>query len=321
MTFQQELGIDSGSPLKPLSSLIEDSQPRRETPSSPLTPNYNSIYRGLDPGVLGPKRVTHALGFNLVEPLVAGRTPPQVEPPVPNVETAKSWRKTFLLIPSLLRICWKVFQDLASKASSGMSWPGKVIGQDFLTLRNWLFSISPWRRQPVPVSKGEPLWNTICSTSDDDELLRILRTYTSLEEFIDDYELISRFQTNATEAELVPEMSLESLHSWAFFLIDFVVEDRLPFAKFTVSETGLAQLEWRLSEETIEGNRFDAFYGEGRGVVDLVFLPSSMIELTVVSGPYDDDIDRISFSGCFPHEMAKMILRVFFQNRLQSVYA
>ena len=161
------------------------------------------------------------------------------------------------------------------------------------------------------------LWIEICSASTNDEVLDILRQ-RNLNRYVDDYHSYLEIRDRISDGNEKSGFILQSLQSWARFVIDFLEKENLPYARIRSDRDGCAQLEWRLSEGDDKYDPDNEYYGKGRGIVDITFYPSYLNSLSILSGPYGNGKRRISFSGRLPYSKTIEIIRSF-GRRLQGV--
>ena len=159
------------------------------------------------------------------------------------------------------------------------------------------------------------LWDQIRETSTNEEVLGILRQ-RNLNHYVDDY--YSYLELKSRVSGEKHSFMLQSLQSWARFVIDFIEKERFPYAEIRSNRDGCAQLEWRLSEAHDESDWDNEYFGNGRGIVDLTLLPAGLISLSILTGPYGSGKNRIFLSGRLSYFKTIEILRLF-RGRLQSV--
>ena len=147
----------------------------------------------------------------------------------------------------------------------------------------------------------------IFGTKSHDRVIEIL-SENGMERHVEDYHASLRHQSKISgKAGFI----LQSLQSWARFVIDFAEEENLPHAKIRSDRDGCVQLEWRLldGEDGFEFNDYPEYFGNGRGIIDLTFYPSYLHSLSVLSGPYKSKSRRISLAGRLPYSLTITILR------------
>ena len=159
------------------------------------------------------------------------------------------------------------------------------------------------------------LWDQIRDTSTSEEVLDILRQ-RNLDLYVEDYYSYLDVKSRNTGGE--HGFMLQSLQTWARFVIDFIEKERFPYAEIRANREGCAQLEWRLSEAHDESDWDNEYFGNGRGIVDLTLFPSGLISLSILTGPYGNGGNRISLSGRLSYLKTTGILKLF-RSRLQSV--
>ena len=159
------------------------------------------------------------------------------------------------------------------------------------------------------------LWDQIRDTSTSEEVLDILRQ-RNLCLYVEDYYSYLDLKSRITGGE--HGFELQSLQSWARFVIDFIEKEGFPYSEIRSNRDGCAQLEWRLSEAHDESDWDNEYFGNGRGIVDLTLFPSGLISLSILTGPYVNGKNRISLSGRLSYLKTTEILRLF-RSRLQSV--
>ena len=148
------------------------------------------------------------------------------------------------------------------------------------------------------------------------DVLNVL-SRNDLVQYVEDYHRYIEHRQEILEDGESPGIILQSLQSWAWFLIDFVKPSKIPYAKIDADFDGCIELTWRLSSEKLPHDPDNEYYGNGRGLVHLTFFPSYLNYLSVFSGAYEANKQRIGFDGWFSHTKTKQVLHTF-SERLQS---
>ena len=182
----------------------------------------------------------------------------------------------------------------------------------------FLITRHPQRLEPYFdwVSNREWARRKIFALHTHDELLEFMAA-NDLEDYVDDYyDYIQDRQSELEEGES-PGVILQSLQSWAWFLIDYALPEQIPNVKLRADFAGCVNLVWRLSEESMPDDPDNEYYGNGRGIITLTFYPSLLNYISVMSGAFGSERRRITFRGEFSHAMTKEIIGLF-KERLLS---
>ena len=156
----------------------------------------------------------------------------------------------------------------------------------------------------------EILREKIQSTKTHDEVLDILSDH-DLGHYVCDYhDYLAWRQENLEEDESLG-IVLQSLQSWAFFLINFAEPNNLPYAKITADDVGCIDLMWEISPSPIPFDLDNEYYGNGEGIAMLKFYPSYLNHLTILSGAYGCERLRISLDGTLSYTKTQEILITF----------
>ena len=113
-----------------------------------------------------------------------------------------------------------------------------------------------------------------------------------------------------------PSIILQSLQSWAWFLLDYPRLTHLPKAEVSADFDGCLEMEWRLSSDEIQFDSNNEFYGNGRGIAVLTFYPASLNHLSILSGAYTGGKQRITLDCFLPHDMTIQIFDLFTERLL-----
>ena len=149
-----------------------------------------------------------------------------------------------------------------------------------------------------------------------DKVLEIL-SQNNVGRYVEEYRSYLEWRQEELEEGESPGIILQSLQSWAWFLVSYAVPKKLPFARVKADFDGCIELIWRLSTEPIVDDPDNEYWGNGRGIVVLRFYPSFLNSLSILSGPYASEKLRLSIDGCLSHEKTRQIMDVFaerFQN-------
>ena len=183
-----------------------------------------------------------------------------------------------------------------------------------------------WGDTRVPIAKTFPnkreeqesLRQSVFTTETHDEVLKIMEEH-ELDQHVEDYHSYLKYRQEDLDEEQSRGIILQSLQSWAWFLLDDEVRSsRIPYPNITADYFGSIDLIWRLSPEQRPGDFDSQYYGEGKGVIILRFLPSYLNYLSVLSGAFEDGKRRIAFDGYFSY---KKTLPVLFAFQERIVYA
>lgn len=171
-----------------------------------------------------------------------------------------------------------------------------------------------FRRSNLHQKFQEILREMIQNTETDDEVLDILLDH-NLDNYVCDYHSYLAWRQENLEEDERPGIVLQSLQSWAFFLISFSEPNNLPYAKITADDVGCIDLIWEISPNPIPFDMDNEYYGNGEGIAMLKFYPSYLNHLTILSGAYGCEKLRISLDGTLSYMKTQEIL-VTFRDRL-----
>jgi len=180
------------------------------------------------------------------------------------------------------------------------------------------FSLGNWTNAFARTSalKHDRIQLEIFASETHDEVLNVL-SKNGLEKYRQDYVDYLNWRQKELEKDESRGIILQSLQSWAWFLIDYAIPNQLPYAKIDADFDGCIDLTWRLSENPLPNDPDNEYFGNGRGLIHLTFFPSYLNYLSVFSGAYGNDKHRIGFDGWFSHTKTKQVLSMFAE-RLQS---
>ena len=189
--------------------------------------------------------------------------------------------------------------------------PPKTISHSFIDryLRAWGFA-SNW------VSNREWARRKIFALHTHDELLEFMAA-NDLEDYVDDYYDYLQDRQDELEEGENPELILQSLQSWAWYLIDYALPEEIPYVKVRADFDGCVRLVWRLSEELMPNDPNNEYFGNGKGIISITFYPSLLNYISVMSGAYGSERRRITFRGEFSYAMTKEIMGLY-KERLLS---
>ena len=156
----------------------------------------------------------------------------------------------------------------------------------------------------------EALRERIFATDTHDEVLDILAR-NGLSRYVEDYNAYLRWRREGLEEGESPGIILQSLQSWAWFLISYAEPTSLPYTMIDADHDGCIELEWRLSPDADENDPDDAYWGNGHGIAVLRFYPSYLNSLSVLSGPYASGKRRLAFEGCLSHVKTQKAIDMF----------
>ena len=163
----------------------------------------------------------------------------------------------------------------------------------------------------------ENLRQKLFATESHDEVLEIL-TQNDLERFVADYQVYLEQRQETRDEDERPGIILQSLQSWAWFLISYAAPMGLPYTMVDADIDGCIELEWRLSDEPIEDDPDNEYWGNGEGIALLRFYPSHMNALSILSGPYACERRRLAFESCMSHTKTRQILDLFAERLLDG---
>lgn len=157
----------------------------------------------------------------------------------------------------------------------------------------------------------------IFETKSHDKVLEIL-SKNGLGNHVKDYHAHLQSRQEFSEEGESLGIILQSLQSWAWFLIDYAAPKRLPYAEMSADYDGCIELEWRLSQESDPSDPDDDYWGNGRGIAVLSFYPSYVNSLSILSGPYASEKLRLSFEGQLSHLKTLQVIDIFAERFLDE---
>ena len=161
----------------------------------------------------------------------------------------------------------------------------------------------------------ESLRQEVFASKTHEEVLDVL-SENGLEEFRQDYaDYLVRRQKDLDEGEN-PSIFLQSLQSWAWFILDYTELQYLPKAEISADFDGCLEMEWELSFDEIQDDPENEFYGNGRGLAVLTFYPASLNHLSILSGAYTGAKQRITLDCFLPHKKTIQIIDLFTERLL-----
>ena len=134
---------------------------------------------------------------------------------------------------------------------------------------------------------------------------------TGRNQYVENYNEYLKYRRKELDEDESPGIILQSLQSWAWFLIDYAEIASIPYVKISADFFGCVSLVWRLSEASIPNDLDNEYYGNGKGILALTFFPSYLNHITVMSGAYGVEKRRIAFEGDFSHTKTKQIMDTF----------
>ncbi len=155
--------------------------------------------------------------------------------------------------------------------------------------------------------KKEKGLRLVRNSRDEEELLNALVEVGFSDQVEQFHKYLERRKENLDEGEH-PGFIFETLKAAARFLVE---NDDLPFSAIKSDFEGNADLEWFLSSRRTEDHEDDMFWGEGDGQIVLRFVSPTLIEFAMLSGPWDDERERLSLSGTMSHSKMKTIVELF----------
>ena len=165
-------------------------------------------------------------------------------------------------------------------------------------------------RQETSSPERSFLRQEVFNTTTHDGVLDIL-SRNGLKECAEDYDDYLTWRKQDLEEDESPGIILQSLQSWAWFLLDYVDPSNLPYARVSADFVGCVELTWTLSPESISESLENRYYGNGEGILLLSFYPSYLNYLSILTGPYGSEKRRIALSGYIPHTKTKQIMDLF----------
>lgn len=161
----------------------------------------------------------------------------------------------------------------------------------------------------------ERLRRRIFASETHEEVLDVL-SESEFEGFVQDYtDYLVQRRDDLFEDES-PDVFLQSLQAWAWFLLDYSGLKNLPKAKTSADLDGCLELEWELSGDEIQGDPDNEFYGKGRGLAVLTFYPASLNHLSILSGAYTGGKQRMTLDCFLSHDKTVEIIDLFAERLL-----
>lgn len=159
-------------------------------------------------------------------------------------------------------------------------------------------------------SKRARLQQEVFASQTHEDVLDVL-SKNKLEEFVQDFaDYLVRRQYDLDEGES-PGVFVQSLQSWAWFLLDYPELGNLPKAETSADIDGCLEMEWELSCDEIQDDPENEFYGNGRGLAVLTFYPASLNHLSILSGAYTNGKQRITLDCFLSHDKTIQIIDLF----------
>ena len=165
--------------------------------------------------------------------------------------------------------------------------------------------------------RKELIRKQVFRTESHDKVLEIL-SKNGLGHYVEDYHAHLQSRQEYLEEDESPGIILQSLQSWAWFLISFAEPRKLPYAGMKADYDGCVELVWRLSEESTLYDPDDEYWGNGRGIAVLKFYPSYLNSLSILSGPYASEKRRLSFEGQLSHLKTQQVIDIFAERFLDG---
>lgn len=90
--------------------------------------------------------------------------------------------------------------------------------------------------------------------------------------------------------------NLESMKLFGEFLVTYRPSSPLIY----IGYNGYIGAEWPISGDLRAEHSYAEYWGDGDGIVVMEFLPSGLIELAILSGPYEGGKNRLKLDGFLP---------------------
>ena len=146
----------------------------------------------------------------------------------------------------------------------------------------------------------------------------MMLTRNDLGRHVENYKAYLEWRQEDLEEGESPGVVLQSLQSWAWFLVSYAQPKKLPLARMKADFDGCIELIWRLSPERVSGDPDNGYWGNGRGIAILKFYPSYLNYLSILSGPYASEKRRLSVDGFLSHTKTQQVLNVFAERLLDG---
>lgn len=190
--------------------------------------------------------------------------------------------------------------------------------QDLLGfLVNLVLSSAANQAQSSHQRDNEEVREELFATSSHDEVLEILQE-NELNHLVDDYWSFLKHRQEDLEEGERPDIILQSLQSWAWFMVDYVLVNNLPYARLRADFDGCARLIWRLSEGQFDRDVDNKHWGRGRGIAVLKFFPSGLNYFSMMSGPFAPEEQRLTLEGYLSHDKTKKTIDMFSERLLNA---
>ena len=113
-----------------------------------------------------------------------------------------------------------------------------------------------------------------------------------------------------------PGIILQSLQSWAWFLLDYAFPTEMPDIHVDADWDGCAYFEWSLIGEEVDGDPDNEYWGsENRtwapGIMTMTFYPNRLVGLGLLSGSYGSNKRRLTLESTLSYDKAIGVLEMF----------
>ena len=174
-----------------------------------------------------------------------------------------------------------------------------------------------WHSEDRKETSRERLRKKLFATETHEKVLEVL-FQNNFGRYVKDYYAYLNWRQEDLDEGESPGIILQSLQSWAWFLISYAAPKKLPFAKVKADFDGCIELVWRLSTEPIQDDPDNEHWGNGRGIAVLKFFPSYLNSLSILSGPYATRKLRLAFDGCLSHVKTQQAIDMFAERFLNA---
>lgn len=149
------------------------------------------------------------------------------------------------------------------------------------------------------------------------EVLSFLKLH-DLERPVGDYSNYIKWRQEELEEGESPGIILQSLQSWAWFLVDYAKPKGLPYTKLKADFDGCARLAWRLSDRWLHSGADSKYWGNGHGIATLKFYPSNLNYFSMLSGPFASERRRLTLEGYLSHERTCQVINMYAERFLHE---
>lgn len=185
--------------------------------------------------------------------------------------------------------------------------------------RSWdtPYRVLRWHNEDRKQPGRERLRKNLFASETHGEVLEILRQ-NNLGRHVKDYSAYLNWRKEDLDEGESPGIILQSLQSWAWFLVSYASPKKIPVAKLKADFDGCIELVWRLSSEPIQDDPDNEYWGNGRGIAVLKFFPSYLNSFSILSGPYASGKLRLAFEGSLSHVKTQRAIDMFAERLLNA---